>query len=108
MPPEPNRPGGYAGGQRATTLRYLRPSAVCEASVRMLWGSMMVQALQPGAWSGIGESLATRWGTKPSQARGIDTGTDDSGGTVLPAICLVDRRSARHWHFLYWYNECHA
>ena len=31
------------------------------------------------------ESLAARWGTKPSQARGIDIGTDDSGGTVLPA-----------------------
>jgi len=44
----------------------------------------MSQALQRRTWSAIGESLATRWGTKPSQARGIDIGTDDSGGTVLP------------------------
>jgi hypothetical protein len=46
----------------------------------------MGQALQRRTWSAIGESLATRWGTKPSQARGIDIGTDDSGGTVLPVF----------------------
>jgi hypothetical protein len=36
------------------------------------------------------ESLAARWGTKPSQARGIESGRMTAAAQCSPQLCLVD------------------
>jgi hypothetical protein len=62
-----------------------------------------IESCKAACGNAIGESLATRWGTKPSQLGGSISGGMTAAAQCSPKSCLIDRQPQQQWHFLYWY-----